>query len=49
MEAIGVKRIDYMSLDVEGAELDVLKTIGWLKLHINTLTVEFQIGGNSNT
>ena len=33
--------IDYLSLDVEGAELDILKTIPWEKVDIKVLTVEF--------
>ena len=34
MAALGRSRIDYFSLDVEGMELDVLKTIDWEKLNI---------------
>ena len=32
--AIGNPVIDYFSLDIEGVELDVLKTIPWEKVHI---------------
>lgn len=33
--------MDYFSLDVEGAELDILKTIDFDKFDISTLSVEF--------
>ena len=40
---LAVKRttVDYFSLDVEGSELQVLKTIPFDKLDIKVLTVEF--------
>ena len=34
LNAIGNPRIDYFSLDIEGAELAVLKTIPWEKVDI---------------
>ena len=43
MEAIGVSHIHYLSLDVEGAELDILKTIPWDKLRIDTMTIEYSM------
>jgi FkbM family methyltransferase len=42
LEAIGVKSIDYFSLDIEGAELDVLKTIPWNKVKIKVLDIEYR-------
>ena len=33
--------IDYFSLDVEGNEVDILKTIPWNKVDIKTLSVEY--------
>lgn len=39
--ALGKTRVDYLSLDVEGLELDVLKTIPWTKVDISVITVEF--------
>ncbi len=39
--ALNQTRVDYFSLDVEGAELKVLKTIPFNKLDIQVLTVEF--------
>ncbi|CAL4174773.1 unnamed protein product, partial [Meganyctiphanes norvegica] len=40
MLALNVSTIDYFSLDVEGDELPILKTIPWDKLNIKTLSVE---------
>ncbi|KAK9500811.1 hypothetical protein O3M35_002003 [Rhynocoris fuscipes] len=39
--ALNVTHIDYFSLDVEGAELDVLKTIPFKDINIETLSVEY--------
>ena len=39
--ALNVTKIDYFSLDVEGAELGVLKTIPFDVIDIRVLTVEF--------
>ncbi|XP_026286368.1 protein Star [Frankliniella occidentalis] len=39
--ALNQTTIDYFSLDVEGAELDVLQTIPWSKVNIKVLSVEF--------
>jgi len=36
--------VDYLSLDVEGVELQVLKTIDWSRLDISVLSVEFVLG-----
>ena len=33
--------IDFFSLDIEGAELDVLKTIPWPKVDIKVILVEY--------
>ena len=41
MTALNVSTIDYFSLDVEGAELDILRTIPFNKFDIKTLSVEF--------
>jgi len=32
--------IDYLSIDVEGMEFDILKVFDFQKYHINTLTIE---------
>ena len=41
MYSLNVTTIDFFSLDVEGVELGVLKTIDFSKINIRTLTVEF--------
>ena len=42
MLALSRTTIDFFSLDVEGAELQVLKTIDFNKINIRTLTVEYR-------
>lgn len=42
LRALNVSTVDYFSLDVEGAELQVLKTIPFDEVDIKYLTVEFQ-------
>ncbi|KAK2153583.1 hypothetical protein LSH36_292g03072, partial [Paralvinella palmiformis] len=42
--ALNHTRVDYFSLDVEGFELDVLKTIPFDKIDIATLSVEYIYG-----
>ncbi|CAL7935565.1 unnamed protein product [Xylocopa violacea] len=41
MAALNVTTVDYFSLDIEGHELKVLKTIPFDKINIKTLSVEF--------
>jgi FkbM family methyltransferase len=40
LQALGVKKVDMFSLDVEGGEYDVLKTIDFNKLDISTFVIE---------
>ena len=40
--ACGRTDIDLFSLDIEGAELDVLKTIPWTKVDIKVILVEYE-------
>lgn len=40
MERYQVKIVDYLSLDVEGHELDVLKGFDWDNIKVNVMTVE---------
>jgi len=40
MKEIGQSRIDYFSLDVEGAELFILNSIDWESLFIDVFTIE---------
>jgi len=39
--ALGMRHVDYLSLDVEGAEPDILKTIDWTQLTVDVITVEY--------
>ena len=41
MLALGNPVVDYFSLDVEGAEIPILKTIPFDKVTIKTMTIEF--------
>ncbi len=41
MKALGVSRVDYFSLDVEGGELSVLQGIDYKKLDIRSFSIEF--------
>jgi len=45
IETFSCTHIDFFSLDVEGAELEVLKTLDFLAVHINVMVVE-QDGDN---
>jgi len=40
LAAIGVNHVDYMALDVHGAELAILKTIDFNELRVDLMTVE---------
>ena len=40
MSALGVNKVDYFSLDVEGGELGVLKSIKYDKLEIDSFSIE---------
>jgi len=46
MAAIGVHHVDYMVLDVEGAELSVLETIDFTRLSFDVLSIEYS--GNAS-
>ena len=43
--ALDNPRVDFLSLDIEGAELAVLKTIPWDKVDIEVITVETKHAG----
>ena len=45
MAALDVSHVDYLSLDVEGPELEILRTIDWTRLRIDVITVEYRIYG----
>jgi hypothetical protein len=40
LDVIGVNHVDYLSLDIEGPELQVLETIDWKRIRIDIMTVE---------
>ena len=44
--ALGNPTVDFLSLDIEGAEYKVLLTIPWEKVNIRTLSVETQFAGD---
>ena len=45
MAALGISHVDYLSLDVEGPEIEILRTVDWTRLHIDVITVEYRING----
>ncbi len=48
MLALNRTHINYFSLDVEGLELDILKTIPFDELNISIFTVEYKHGKDGN-
>lgn len=42
--ALNETRVDYLSLDVEGFELEILRTIPWRQLDVSVLSVEYVHG-----
>ena len=40
LSALGNPKVDYFSLDVEGVELDVLKSVPWEKVDIDVFSIE---------
>ena len=45
LEALNLPKIDYFSLDIEGAEFPVLKNLNWNKIDISSLSVEINHAG----
>ena len=43
MAAVGKREIDYFFLDVEGAEIDILKTIPFDEMYIKVMTIEYRM------
>ncbi|CAL4136854.1 unnamed protein product, partial [Meganyctiphanes norvegica] len=41
LAALNTSTVDYFSLDIEGDELEVLKSIPWDKVNIKTISIEF--------
>jgi len=44
LAAVNRSRVDYFSLDIEGFELPVLKSVNWSRVDISVLSVEFLHG-----
>lgn len=44
LKAIGNPKVDYFSLDIEGSELQVLKTMPWNKINMHVLGIESEHG-----
>ena len=42
MAALNVTRVDYFSLDIEGGEVPVLKTINWNDVYIDVIGIEYR-------
>ena len=42
---IGVQHVDFFALDVQGAELGILRTIDWKRIRIDTLAIEYDVFG----
>ena len=40
LEIHKIKHIDFLSIDVEGAELDILRTLDFEKVNVSAITVE---------
>ena len=43
LSAVGNPVVDFFSLDVEGAELPILKTIPWSKVNIKVVNINIEI------
>lgn len=41
LAAINVTHIDFLNLDIEGPEVEVLEALDWTKITIDIMTVEF--------
>jgi FkbM family methyltransferase len=46
LKAIGVTHVDYFSLDTEGSELDILKSLPFSDIVVDLISVEYKIIGN---
>ena len=46
MLALKQTKVDFFSLDVEGFELEILRTIPWKEVDVSTLAVEYVHGKN---
>ena len=46
LQAMGVSHVDYFSLDIEGAEVDILKTLPLDQISVDVFSIEFEVSGN---
>ncbi|XP_013412915.1 uncharacterized protein LOC106175450 [Lingula anatina] len=50
LAAIGRNHVDYFTLDVEGAEIEILKSFPWQHVTVDVWTIEYAVhGGGPNT
>ena len=49
MAALNVTHVDYLSLDVEGPEVEILRTVDWSRLRVDVITVEYVIAGGGKS
>lgn len=47
MRALGVSKVDYFSLDVEGAEWPIIRSIDYARLDITSLSIEYAVSPNT--
>ena len=43
LQALGISHVDYFSLDIEGAEMEVLRTLPLNKISVDVFSIEYQI------
>ena len=48
LQAMGVSHVDYFSLDIEGAEVDILKTLPLDKISVDVFSIEYQVSGSGS-
>ncbi|XP_013396864.1 uncharacterized protein LOC106163737 [Lingula anatina] len=46
LAALGVTHVDYFSLDVEGAEVEILRSFPWEEITVDVWTVEYGVFGS---
>ncbi|XP_013399119.1 uncharacterized protein LOC106165457 [Lingula anatina] len=50
LAAVGQTHVDYFSLDVEGAEIEILKSFPWTQVTVDVWTIEYAVhGGGAGT